>query len=61
MKVQTISPDRRNDMKVLLREPEKCGQCSNIFLSLYPLSVCEDHAGLEDEKELRRDYLSVGK
>lgn len=50
---------RRNDMKVLLREPEKCGQCNKVYLSLYPLRVCEDHAGLEREKELSRDYLRL--
>lgn len=33
--------------RVLLREPERCVKCNQQFLSLYPLSVCAEHDGLD--------------
>lgn len=33
--------------KVLLHECERCGECGKTYLSLYPLSQCKDHAGLD--------------
>ncbi|MBI5888191.1 MAG: hypothetical protein HZB82_05710 [Deltaproteobacteria bacterium] len=33
--------------RVLLREPERCLKCNQQFLSLYPLSVCAEHDGLD--------------
>jgi len=33
--------------RVLLREPEKCPACEVVFLSLYPIGCCADHAGLD--------------
>lgn len=34
-------------VKVLLREVEACKVCTKRFLSLYPLSSCSEHAGLD--------------
>jgi hypothetical protein len=34
--------------RVLLREPERCPECNRVFISLYPLRVCEDHEGLDE-------------
>lgn len=34
-------------VKVLLREVETCRVCTKKFLSLYPLSSCSDHVGLD--------------
>ncbi len=33
--------------RVLLREPERCLECGHVYISLYPLSKCIDHDGLE--------------
>ncbi len=33
--------------KVLLREPEICRECGEVFQSLYPLRRCIDHDRLE--------------
>lgn len=33
--------------RVLLREPERCPECAGVYLSLYPLSDCPDHEGLD--------------
>jgi len=35
------------DTRVLLHEAEKCGFCGETYISLYPLSFCLDHEGLE--------------
>ena len=32
---------------VLLHGPEKCEECGETFVSLYPLRICDDHEGLE--------------
>lgn len=34
-------------MKVLLREPELCGECGKVFLGLYHLKWCYEHLELE--------------
>ncbi len=34
--------------RVLLREPERCIECGHVYISLYPLSKCADHSGLEE-------------
>jgi len=34
--------------RVLLREPERCLECGHVYISLYPLSRCVDHDGLEE-------------
>ncbi|MCK4846089.1 MAG: hypothetical protein KAS88_00345 [Deltaproteobacteria bacterium] len=34
-------------VKVLLREVEACRVCTRRFLSLYPLSSCDEHVGLD--------------
>jgi len=34
--------------RVLLREPERCFECGSVYISLYPLSRCVDHEGLEE-------------
>jgi len=34
--------------RVLLREPERCPECNRVFISLYPLRVCQDHQGLDE-------------
>ena len=34
-------------VKVLLREVEACRVCTKRFLSLYPISSCSEHAGLD--------------
>ncbi|MBI5238423.1 MAG: hypothetical protein HY887_08395 [Deltaproteobacteria bacterium] len=39
--------NRRDKKKVLLREPEMCMECSEVFISLYPLRRCADHASIE--------------
>lgn len=33
--------------RVLLREPERCGECGRVYISLYPISRCADHDGLD--------------
>ncbi|MBI5643380.1 MAG: hypothetical protein HY954_07895 [Deltaproteobacteria bacterium] len=33
---------------VLLREPERCGECNKVFISLYPLKRCTDHEDLDE-------------
>ncbi|MBI5599193.1 MAG: hypothetical protein HY890_05580 [Deltaproteobacteria bacterium] len=37
----------RGKGKVLLREKEVCRECGNSYLSLYPLTSCVDHDGLD--------------
>lgn len=32
---------------IFLRELEKCRDCKNVFMSLYPLDRCGDHEALE--------------
>ncbi|MBI5885378.1 MAG: hypothetical protein HZB85_02205 [Deltaproteobacteria bacterium] len=34
--------------RVLLREPERCGQCNKVFLGLYPIRTCAEHEGLDE-------------
>jgi len=34
--------------RVLLREPERCPECNRVYISLYPLRVCQDHQGLDE-------------
>lgn len=34
--------------RVLLREPELCAECNRVFVSLYAIRSCADHAGLEE-------------
>lgn len=34
--------------RVLLREPERCGQCNRVFLGLYPIRACAEHEGLDE-------------
>lgn len=34
---------------VLIREPESCRECGNVFLALYVLRSCIDHEGLDQE------------
>lgn len=34
--------------RVLLREPERCPECNKVFISLYPLRICQDHQGLDE-------------
>ncbi len=33
--------------KVLLREPERCMECGEVYVSLYPLRQCADHDSME--------------
>ena len=37
-------------IEVLLHEPELCPTCLKVFISLYRLTVCIDHVGLEEDK-----------
>ncbi len=39
-------PGKRS--RVLLREPERCPECNKVFISLYPLRLCDDHEGLDE-------------
>lgn len=34
---------RAKRSKVLLREPERCPECGEEYLSLYPLGKCAEH------------------
>jgi len=34
--------------RVLLREPERCEECARVFISLYPITRCQDHEGLDE-------------
>lgn len=31
-----------------MREAETCAECRGVFLTLYPISVCDDHEGLDN-------------
>ena len=33
--------------KVLLREPERCRECGEVYVSLYSLRQCVDHDSME--------------
>ncbi|MBI5344778.1 MAG: hypothetical protein HZB83_05500 [Deltaproteobacteria bacterium] len=44
---EVTDENRRDKERVLLREPERCMECSEVFISLYPLRRCEDHASIE--------------
>ncbi|MBI5237780.1 MAG: hypothetical protein HY887_05085 [Deltaproteobacteria bacterium] len=33
--------------KVLLRAPERCRECGEVYVSLYSLSRCADHDSME--------------
>lgn len=34
---------RNRKERVLLREPERCMECKDVFISLYPIKCCKDH------------------
>jgi len=40
-------PRATGGKRVLLREPERCLRCNQEFMSLYPLSDCAEHDGLD--------------
>lgn len=35
--------------RIVLREPERCGECGKVFLSIHRLKECKDHEGLDEE------------
>lgn len=40
--------EMEDKIEVLLHEPELCPTCFRVFISLYRLTVCIDHVGLEE-------------